>query len=330
MDLSKAHRDDYGHFAGSEEAFRHWDGDGAVPPACSKCHSAEGLPLFLKDNAAITQPIANGFKCETCHSDLSTYALFESKQVAFPSGAVIDSGDPNTNLCVQCHQGRESTVSVNKLIQGLPLDEKSDRLRFLNVHYFAAGATRFGTDAKGAYEYEGKTYAGLFAHVPQFTTCTSCHPAHGLQVRLEECTTCHAGVASEADLVNIRIAPTDYDGDGDVKEGVAGEIATLHEQLYAALQQYAAAKVGVAIAYSPSAYPYFFVDTNTNGVADPDEASFPNAYQAWTPRLLQAAYNYQYVAKDPGAFAHNSKYVLQVLYDSLESLGVDVSKMTRP
>ena len=31
-------------------------------------------------------------------------------------------------------------------------------LRFLNVHYFAAGATLFGTEAKGAYEYNGKTY----------------------------------------------------------------------------------------------------------------------------------------------------------------------------
>lgn len=330
VDLSKARRIDYGHFAGSEEAFRRWDADGAVPAACSKCHSAEGLPLFLKDNATITQPIANGLMCETCHSDLATYALFEAKQVKFPSGAVIDSGDPNTNLCMQCHQGRESTVSVNNLIKDLPLDEGSDTLRFLNVHYFAAGATRFGTEAKGAYEYDGKTYVGLFAHVPQFANCTSCHPAHGLQVRVEECSVCHTGVATEADLVNIRFSPTDYDGDGDAKEGIAGEIATMHASLYGAMGDYSVAKTDAAIAYSPISYPYFFVDTNGNGTADPDEAVGDNAFRAWTPRLLQAAYNYQYVAKDPGAFAHNSRYILQVLYDSLESLGADVSKMTRP
>jgi hypothetical protein len=45
---------------------------------------------------------------------------------------------------------------------------------------------------------------------------------------------------------------------------------------------------------------------------------------------LKAAYNYQYAQKDPGAFAHNAKYVLQVLYDSLEDIGADVSGMTRP
>jgi hypothetical protein len=33
------------------------------------------------------------------------------------------------------------------------------------------------------------------------------------------------------------------------------------------------------------------------------------------------AKNYQWVAKDPGAFAHNGKYILQVLYDSLQDLG---------
>jgi len=330
IDLSKARRVDYGHFAGSEEAFRHWDATGAVPAACSKCHSAEGLPLYLRDKATITQPIANGFTCATCHSDLTTFALYQVEQVEFPSGAVIDSGDLNTNLCMGCHQGRESTVSVNNLVKDLPPDEVSERLRFLNVHYFAAGATRFGTQVKGAYEYDGKTYVGLFAHVPEFTTCVSCHPAHGLEVKIEACGKCHAGVASKEDLANIRFATTDYDGDGNTAEGVAGEIATLRELLYTALQSYSAEKSGAQIAYHPTVYPYFFVDVNSNGTVDGDEARFENAFNKWTPRLLKGAYNYQYATKDPGTFVHNPKYILQVLYDSLEDLGADVSKMTRP
>lgn len=330
IDLRKAHRIDYGHFAGSEEAFRHWDATGAVPAACSKCHSSEGLPLYLRDKATITQRPANGFTCATCHNDLTTFTLYAVKQVEFPSGAVIDSGDANTNLCMECHQGLESTVSVNRLVQNLPPDEVSDTLRFLNIHYFAAGATRFGTEAKGAYEYEGKTYVGLFAHAPEFSSCVSCHPAHGIQVRVEACSKCHTGVASEEDLINIRIAATDYDGDGDIAEGVAGEIATMRELLYPALQKYSTAKTGASIAYHPVIYPYFFTDTNDNGVVDADEARFDNAFNKWTPRLLKAAYNYQYATKDPGAFTHNPKYVLQVLYDSLEDIGADVSKMTRP
>ena len=66
------------------------------------------------------------------------------------------------------------------------------------------------------------------------------------------------------------------------------------------------------------------------GEVDPGEGIYPNQYATWTPRLLRAAYNYQYAQKDPGAFAHNAKYVLQALYDSLEDMGADVSGMTRP
>ena len=98
------------------------------------------------------------------------------------------------------------------------------------------------------------------------------------------------------------------------------------ETLYAAIQAYAAEKAGAAIVYDAHAYPYFFGDANANGARDEGEETFA----AWTPRLLRAAYNYQWVAKDPGAFAHNGKYILQVLYDSLKDLGANVSGMTRP
>ena len=82
--------------------------------------------------------------------------------------------------------------------------------------------------------------------------------------------------------------------------------------------------------YDSHAYPYFFVDTNGDGEATPDEANYGNQYKAWTPTLLKAAYNYQYVQKDPGGYAHNAAYILQVLYDTIEDLGGDVSTMVRP
>jgi hypothetical protein len=133
-------------------------------------------------------------------------------------------------------------------------------------------------------------------------------------------------VASEEDLRTIRESGDDFDGDGDTGEGLAGEIDTMREALYAAVQDYAENNAGAALAYNPQSYPYFFADANGNGEADEGE----EAYTAWTPRLLQAAYNYQYSTKDPGAFAHNGLYILQVVYDSLEDIGADVSTMTRP
>ena len=42
--------------------------------------------------------------------------------------------------------------------------------------------------------------------------------------------------------------------------------------------------------------------------------------------MLKAAYNYQVSAKDPGAFAHNAKYIIELLYDSIDDLNGKISK----
>ena len=329
VDLTNVHRIDNGHFAGSEEAFRHWDADGAVPGSCVKCHTSGGLPMFLKEGTVISQPPSNGMQCTTCHNDLKEFTRYEVKEVKFPSGATIAAPDENSGLCLNCHQGRESTVSVNRLIGDAEADTVSEGLRFLNIHYFAAGATRFGTEAKGAYEYEGKEYVGFLDH-GDANGCTDCHGAHSLQVDWENCTECHEEVEGEEDILAIRYYFDDWDGDGDTDEGVADEISTMQETLYAALQAYATETVGTGIVYESHSHPYFFIDTNGNGMADEEEVNGDNRFNTWTPRLLRAAYNYQYVQKDPGAFTHNAPYILQVLYDSLEDVGGDVSVMLRP
>jgi hypothetical protein len=342
VDLSAAARTDPGHFAGSEEAFRHWDSEeegGMVPGDCAKCHSGEGLPMFLGEAAAARDQVSgrnvavaptNGLNCTTCHSNLEDYSRYVVEQVRFPSGAVLALDNPDSNLCLECHQGRESKASVDAAIDraGVGDDEVSEALTFRNPHYFATAATLFGTEAKGAYEFDGQEYNGRFLHVANFDTCIECHDSHALEVQVEACSGCHQGVASVEDLQTVRMdtPPVDYDGDGDSAEGVAGEIATMHEQLLAAIQAYASGTIGTPIQYAPTAYPYWYQDPNENGEMDEGE----EGYATWTPTLLRTAYNYQWVSKDPGAFAHNGRYILQILYDSLEAAGGDVSAMTRP
>ena len=309
-------RIDHGHFAGSEEAFRHWDEDGEVSASCSKCHSAEGLPLFLEQGVTINQPTSNGFLCSTCHADLMTFERYPSEEVAFPSGATATLDDPDANLCMNCHQGRESGASVVRLTEGLDDDTVSENLRFLNVHYFAAGATLLGNEVGGGFEYPGQTYTGRFEHVDNFNTCVECHDAHTQEVEVEACGGCHGGVESAEDLATIRMRPDDFDGDGDTTEGIAGEVETMAEALLTAMQEYATETVGAELTYDPNRYPYFF--------------GADGGYNQWTPRLLRAAYNYQYAAKDPGGFAHNGTYIMEILYDSLVDIGGDVTGMTRP
>jgi len=336
VDLSAASRIDHGHFAGSEEAFRHWDEDGEVPGRCSKCHSADGLPLFAEQGVTINQHPSNGLNCSTCHSNLDDYALYAMPDVTFPSGSTVsfatdeeDIEGMAANLCITCHQGRSSTSSVDRGLAGLEDDVASDSIRFSNIHYFAAGATLFGNDVQGAYQFDGQEYLGRNEHVGAFNTCTECHNEHELEVEFAECSDCHENVVTADDLRDIRNSDIDYDGDGDVTEGIAGELDTMGEVLYAAMQAYAAAN-SQPIVYESHSYPYFFVDTNGDGVATPDEANYGNQYKGFTPNLLRAAYNYQYLQKDPGAYSHNATYMAQILYDSINAVGGDTSAMTRP
>ena len=341
-DTSKLARTDAAHFAGNTEPFRHWDaeeeGNGTVPAGCVKCHTATGLPTYLltggttvvtsNGTTAIVglgpMPAGNGFMCTTCHTDPGGGERYAVDSVIFPSGKTVSFGgqdaDGNflpddSNLCISCHQGRESTTSMNNALRGKEADTVDEKIRFKNIHYFAAGATIFGADVQGAYLYEGKEYMGQNLHASdegKMNKCKDCHDVHALEPKVEACQTCH----DTTDPTTIRRSDVDYDGDGDVNEGIKGEIDTIAEALYAEMQKYAGAHGG-PIEYNTVAYPYFF---GANG----------KAYAAWTPNLVRAAFNYQYIHKDPGNYVHNPKFVIQFLIDSIESLGGDVSVYTRP
>lgn len=335
--MSDIHRNAPGHFDSAGEAFRHWDGEGEVSAGCAKCHSADGLPFFLEnDGVSIAQPLANSLACTTCHSAIPEFTVHEITDVTFPSGLVASFGENDpANLCINCHQGRESTASVNAAIArtGAGDDEVGEGLGFRNIHYFVAGVTLFGNEAQGAYQFDGMEYNGRNLHVERRDSCVECHDVHTLEVEADSCVRCHEQLEDSNDLHLIRLDeeydPVDYNGNGDVEEPIAAEIQSLYDALYVAIQAYALNTVGTDIAYNSGAYPYWFIDTNADGIADGDEATRTNGYATWTPNLLRAAYNYQYVAKDPGAFAHNPDYVLQILYDSIVAVGGDVSGFTR-
>jgi hypothetical protein len=326
-----------GHFNRDGMAFHDWDKVKEIPALCARCHAAEGVPQYLKEGKNTPAPhVKNAFACTNCHADMLTYARHTVAKVNFASGITVDSGNNDANLCMTCHQGRESTASVNKAIEGLALDTPDAKLGFVHVHYFPAGATTYGTEAKIAYEYAGKTYAGRFAHVPNVNTCTACHEPHSGELAVAKCGACHQDVRGLDDVAKIRMSSRgDFDGNGS-EEGMGREIVNLKSQLYAAIQQYARNVGGAPIAFTVEKYPYWHRDTNGNGRIDPEEVNMANKYPAYTPRLLQAVYNYTFVLRDPGAAYHNGRYTAQILYDTLESLaasgkaGVNMQGKTRP
>ena len=313
-------------------SFTHWNEDGEVPTACAACHSETGMLDWLgyDDTPALSVEhpgtINTVIGCASCHvTEAETLDA-----VPFPSGVTIGSLGASAT-CTMCHQGRASTDRVLTATQGTELDTVSSDLAFINVHYGVAAAVMHGSEVRGGFQYPGLSYVGRFSHVPSAGTCVACHEPHTTEVATEGCLACHQGVN---DIAAIRTRHTDFDGDGSVSGGIRAEIAGLHAILGGAIVDYARDVGGAPIGYASGNYPYFFNDSDGDGAIAPEEAVFPNRYASWTPRLLMAAYNYQVVAKDEGAWVHNPAYALQLLHDSIVSLGerveVDLEALARP
>jgi hypothetical protein len=330
-----------GHADTESEVFRHWDEDdpAEIPTNCAKCHSTYGFQDFIVDGVvdnAVSQ-LDSTVECEVCHTDPNGGILRNHTSVKFPSGITVENLGPEA-LCMECHQGRESTSTVDAYIEEKEIvgeDTVSSTISFRNIHYYAAAANQFGTLVQGGYQYEDKVYDARFSHVDGYNACYTCHNPHSLEVRLDNCATCHTDPQNQTywggidDPRNIRFIGSfvDYDGDGNMEEGMFYEIQGVRDTLYAYIQFYAKEVAGTPIGYDLAnlTYPYFFIDTDGNGVIDPDEAVYANSYKAWTPRLIKAAYNFQCSLKDPGGYAHGGKYLIEIMYDSVESLSEMVS-----
>jgi hypothetical protein len=342
--MTGMYRDDEGHFAGSTEAWRHWDEDDppVVSTSCAKCHSATGLQEFIMTGTIAEGPEpANGMLCTTCHFT-GPPSLTRLGPVEFPSGAEKDLGD-HSNYCMQCHQGRASKYSILEAINA-----SDGPYSFTNIHYFPVAAVMFGTEVEGGFEYAGKTYAGRNKypnHQGKFDTCVECHMGTKSEHKAmdytgkmhnvhkpdpRDCVGCHGYDIAQPhpgadpdtftfDGIRPNSIP-DLNGNGDTSESIKDEIKALEEDLYAALQAYGF-KVNQPVIYDSHAYPYFFNDTNGNGEIDPGEAIYPNAYMFPTAKMLKAAYNYQVSKKEPHGFIHNPFYIGQLLVDSILDLG---------
>ncbi len=329
------------HADETAESFTHWDEDGVIEAQCAKCHSSYGFLDFIGADGTAADSVDNDaelgsvISCDVCHQGEDGGAIRAITSVAFPSGVTI-SGIGSEAICMHCHQGRASKQDVDDAVAAAGADNATAKpgfvaaaaldddtvsvdLGFVNIHYYAAGAILYGSEVQGGYEYDNETYSGRNTHTAAYDSCIECHNPHSLEVASENCFNCHREVS---DFKDIRYGSSgmDYDGDGDTDEGIYYEISGMEEILYSAIQSYATQVIGTGIVYDAAAYPYFFIDTNGNGTADADEASFANRYNAWTPRLLKAAYNYQTVKKDPGGYTHNPAYVIELLQSSIADL----------
>ncbi|PNU19725.1 hypothetical protein C2E25_11055 [Geothermobacter hydrogeniphilus] len=348
-----------GHANYADDPFNHWNADGAIPTSCAKCHSKVGFRDWALDGTVdAAAPIGQVLSCGTCHvngqdpemgngnlgstdmlyDDLATYTALAN--VVFPSGAALTLNN-DSNMCMACHMGRKSKADVDAYVPG-------SNFGSVNPHYLAAAAVMFGTDAQGGYEYAAKTYAGQnnFGGVMgAFVTCTACHMSgngkstHQLvKPAINDCLACHGIDPSQPAYPNVDagnfkfsgirspLNTTDYNGNGNITESLKDEIRALEADLLTDIMTYAANPAGlnVPVVYDDATYPYWFNDTNGNGVVDPGENAFSNAYTAFDTTMIRAAYNYTFSIKEPHGYIHHPDYIAQLLIDSMEDLGTDI------
>jgi hypothetical protein len=315
------------HARSADEAFRHWDEEGEVNERCATCHSGEGFRDFHGldgSEAGVidgTIDIGGVVDCGTCHNA----GLADVREIAFPSG-LIHAVKGVEAACLTCHQGRSAGRDVSAAISGLPEDTPDASLRFINPHYATAAATWLGGYGAAGYHYDGREYSGRFFHARPVESCNSCHDPHTLEVAFEPCQTCHLAESIE----DIRIARQSYDGSGNLGVGIKSDIEANAATLMALIEAYTDEVADSPVIYDGSRYPYFFADLNRDGAVDVIDGQ-PVAYASWTPRSLRAAFNWKLVTADPGNFAHNPVYILELLHDSIADLaapiGIDVETM---
>ena len=248
----------------------------------------------------------------------------------FMDGTVLPINLGDSIICLFCHQGRESGLSVYLRIKGKvdpyakpeQVIDPVNGVSFVNPHYLEGAAILWSRNAwEFFFDSVPQTYStGNPDH--QKLNCMGCHMSkaspdnteggHTWKPRIETCQTCHGSALKSFFSVP---ASADYDGDGVVKSAFE-EIGTINPDT-GLLGQVKAALATKGIMYNPHRWPYFYAVTG-------------GPFKAFNSNMLAATFNLAYAYRARNAvYVHNTKYIVQILQDSLRALGT-TPKGVRP
>lgn len=128
----------------------------SITGECNRCHTATGYIKYITTGDSTVwgsslDTTKEMLGCNACHIDYS-YALRSANQVTakYTGGEVTYPNIGTSNLCLNCHVGRESGNTIKNILRNYT------SAAFVNSHYQAAGGIVFG---EIGYEYENRDYS---------------------------------------------------------------------------------------------------------------------------------------------------------------------------
>jgi hypothetical protein len=296
--------------------------------SCQRCHTTRGVVKLLTETNGDTTTYVpftdydpnwkpEMLQCQGCHSDnLGTPRRIGPVTVDFATVGFTFPDALGSNLCLACHTGRESGDDIKA-------DTDADGIRsFINSHYLSAGGTVY--KATG-YEYVGQDYA----NVPFYEHDLIGTPAApGTGDGVGPCIGCHMSAPEKHSFQPI----VKDEATGMITEIVSPVCAECHtgqftltpavlnteEEDFAASLEALNVQLAAKGMFFFNAHPYFYVAPNgvggsfTNWAGVYGFASYQDA--------MGAAFNFNLLEHDPGAFVHNRFYTKRLIYDSIDFL----------
>lgn len=313
----------------------------AGPGECRRCHTSTGYVYFVSNSN--TLPPSTYFQsrkqnevigCKTCHLDYSwkrrslasvTVKYANAAGTSTDTVTYPDSGE--SNICMNCHTGRED----GNIVKNLPSATNFAKTGFENSHYLTAGGTVFGktgyTNFSGAEGRGQRTYALAY-----FKHDTIGRTAAGTRAGKGPCVECHMTNSS-----NHKFLPVAEDANGTVTDVISTVCVTCHTvgspyELTPAVvnsqkKQYADALAALKAQLDKRGFyffpknPYFFDSTGTTATKNwvsPGDTSANGRFTG--EQNMGAAFNYNLLEHDPGAYAHNRFYAKRLIYDAIDWL----------
>jgi len=338
----------------------HYNWSAANYTACQRCHTTSGAAAYLTSLAngtTYTPPLSANtawkpemLQCNGCHSDNKgtlrnpgavTVSYYGDAQALadFVTTGLTPAKYPDisgSNICIACHTGRESGSSIKA--SSLTF---TSRTSFINSHYLSAGGTVF---AQTGYTY----YTATSTSDPYANPTIYKHDKIGLDPVVAPntgtngpCVGCHMSSTenSSTNYGKHRFLPMRKDASGAVVEITSPICANCHSGQYSmtpvelehqktlfnagleALKQKLASK-GF---YYSATYPYWYTST-----AGTTAVTVWGSTTAIGKQNMGAAFNYNLLKNDPGAFAHNRYYAKRLIYDSIDWLNAGAMNHSTP